>query len=401
MDKDNDSQLLNNDKIIYTNGEYIIEEKDVKYYDENNMWRYFDLIALSNPENIVTLNEGKTSLKRVKKLEKYLNNAELWIKCESENPEGTFKDREASYVISKAKELGLKRIVFHSTGNTGRAYSLYAKKADIESYFFVPLSCMDKCNQNMVSDKNHIIAVDGKFSDVSKIAKAFARKNNIEALAPLHDKLEGKATIAYEQYEECPNATMFVQTIAGGYGIIGYLMGHKRIQLLENKEHTIPKIVAIQLEGNDTIKKAISKGLNNLTKEDMLISETPFEKTLQSTNPLKTYETVKNCIEETDGIIESVTVSEIESNKDIFETELKSLGIEVNYENEKSPFISFAGLIKLANNGLINEKDKIYFVLTGSGKKDKTMVKPDAIVKPTDDGYIVLECNSNIKEVEL
>ena len=254
----------------------------------------------------------------------------------------------------------------------------------------------------MTSEINHIIAVDGKFSDVSKIAKIFAKKNNIEALAPLHDKLEGKATLAYEQFEECPEATMFVQTIAGGYGIVGYLMGHKRLQSLGiKKDNKTPKIVAVQIEGSDTIKKAMTNGLESLTKEDLMISETPFEKTLQSTNPLKTYEVVRDSINATDGIIESVSIKEVEENKELFEKELGALNIDVCYQNEKSPFISFAGLIKLAKKGLIDKKDKIYFVLTGMGKTGKRSVKPDAILKPTEDGYVVVENNLEAKGIQL
>ena len=400
--KTKDGEIKEANGIIKDDGEYVINNKNIQFYDENSMWRYFDLLPLNSKENIVSLGEGKTSLKRVEKLESLLNNAKLFIKCESENPEGTFKDREASYVISKAKEIGLKKMVFHSTGNTGRAYSLYAKKAGIESYFFLPLSCMDKCDKNMISDINHIIAVDGKFSDVSAIAKTFAKKNDIIALAPLHDKLEGKATLAYEQYEECPEATMFVQTIAGGYGIIGYLMGHRRLETLGiAKDYKVPRIVAIQIEDGDTIKKAITNGLESLTEKDLKMSETPFEKTLQSTNPLKTYDSVNESIKTTNGLIESVSIKEVVDLKNKFETELANVGIDVCFENEKSPFISFAGLVKLAKQGLITENDVLYFVLTGKGKTDPSTVLPDAIVKPIDGGYIVEEKNNELKGAEL
>ena len=400
--KTKEGDIIDTDEIIQSDGAYFITKENLEFYDDDTMWRYFDLIPLNNKKNIVSLNEGRTSLKRVENLETLLNGAKLFIKCESENPEGTFKDREASYVISKAKELGLNKIVFHSTGNTGRAYSLYAKKAGIESYFFLPLSCMDKCDKNMISDINHIIAVDGKFSDVSKIAKEFAKKNNIQALAPLHDKLEGKATLAYEQFEECPEATMFVQTIAGGYGIIGYLMGHERLRLLNiSNNYKIPKIVAIQVEDSDTIKKAIINGLENLTEKDLKISEIPFEKTLQSTNPLKTYEQVNECIKNTNGLIESVSVDEVLNIKDIFEKELRTLDIDTNFDNEKSPFISFAGLVKLAHKDLITNKDTLYLVLTGKGKVDQSTVEPDAIVKPTNDGYILTKKNKKLKGIKI
>jgi len=393
---------LSTNKIINENASYFFDFKKIKIRNElKGIWKYFDLLPLNHEKNIVSLGEGNTSLKRIKNLEKYLNNAKFYVKAESENPEGTFKDREASYVISKAKELNLKKIVFHSTGNTGRAYSLYSKKAGIESYFFIPLSCMEKCNLNMTSEKNHIIAVDGKFKDVSSIAKFFSEKNNITVLAPLHDKLEGKATIAYEQFYECPKATIFVQTIAGGYGILGFLNGHYRLRnaKIEPHDYKIPKILAIQPSDMDTIKKAFEKGLENLTEEDFIISKNPFEKTLQSTNPLKTFKEVRKCIIETNGRILSVSSEEAKEIRNIFEFELMNKKIRISYDNEKSPFLGFAGLVKAANQNIINKEDIIYFVLTGSGKIDSTPVKPDAILIPSKNGYKIKYAKPKLRKM--
>jgi len=377
----------------------LLGDKDnIKY--KKSMWIYFDLIPLSNKLNIVSLNEGNTPIIRVKELEKYLNNCKFYVKNEGLNPTGTFKDREASYVISKAKELGLKRIVFHSTGNTGRAYMYYANKAKIETFFFLPLSCINKCDKFILTEKNHIIAIDGKFSQVSKIAKEFAKKNNIVAVASLQDKLEGKATIAYEQVKELPFATIFAQTIAGGYGIIGYELGFNRLKLkhLLAKDIKFPKIFAIQSSNEDTISKAINNGLNSITEEDLLISEKPFENTLQSTNPLKTYELVKECINKSNGIITSVNAKEVKEFKYIFEDALTKNNIICDYNNEKSPYICFSGLVKLAREKKICKTDIIYFILTGVGRKHNQTPKPEAILLPTVLGYDIINCSNYLKD---
>ena len=262
---------------------------------------------------------------------------------------GTFKDREASYVISKAKEFGIKKIVFHSTGNTGRAYANYAKKANIESFFFLPLNCINKCDSSLISDNIHIIAIDGPFNQVSKIAKTFAKKNGIPHLAPLHDKLEGKATIAYEQFEELPEATMFVQTIAGGYGIMGFSLGYDRLSKFEinNKKYKVPRIIAVQTEDNCTIEKGIRIGKDNLLESDLILPLDPFEKTLQSTNPLSTFAKVKNCLDKTNGLIVTASLSEIDKLKVLFDRVLHSHDIQISFDNEKSPYISFTGLVAL------------------------------------------------------
>lgn len=363
------------------------------------MWRYFHLLPIQNSSNLISLGEGKTTLTRIPKLESTLNGAKLYCKNEGENPTGTFKDREASYVISRAKELGIQRIAFHSTGNTGRAYSIYAHEANIESFFFLPLSCMDKCDSRMTQDNIHIIAVDGPFKKVGTVAKSFAKKNGISALAPLHDKIEGKATLAYEQYEELPEATMYVQTIAGGYGLFGYILGHKRLQEvgIEALSYKIPRIIAVQAEDNCTIAKGIEKGSEMLSESDLLLPDVPFETTLQSSNPLKTFTEVKESLDQTDGIITVATISDVQKHKDLFEKALSENGIKLSFDDEKSPYISYAGLVTLAKKGLINSSDIIYLVITGRGRNGTPNIEPEAIVNATDNSYTVIKSSDYMK----
>lgn len=368
-------------------------------YEADNMWRYFHFLPIQDSSNIVTLGEGRTNLVRIPELEGELNGAKLYCKNEGENPTGTFKDREAAYVISKAKELGIKRIAFHSTGNTGRAYAIYAHEVGIESFFFLPISCMDKCDSRMMQDDIHIIAVDGPFKDVGAVGKAFAKKNGISYLAPLHDKIEGKATLAYEQYEELPEATMYVQTIAGGYGLFGYLLGHKRLKEagIEPSDYSVPKIIAIQAEDNCTIAKGLEVGRSSLTESDLLLPEVPFETTLQSSNPLKTFSEVKDCLDQTNGLIAVANIEEVKSNKEEFEMALSKNGINLSYDNEKSPYISYAGLKDLAKKGQISSNDIIYFVLTGRGRNQTDELKPETIVGATKDGYTVISSSEFMK----
>jgi len=295
----------------------------------------------------------------------------------------------------------MKKMACHSTGNTGRAYCRYAKSAGIETFFFLPLSCMEKCDSTMLGDMIHIIAVDGHFNQVSSIAKLFATKNNIQVVAPMHEKLEGKATIAYEQYEEVPNATIFAQTIAGGYGILGFLLGHKRMKMngITDRKYLIPRIYALQVDDNCTITTAYQNGLDSISEKDLKLPQLPYEKTLQSTNPLKTFSAVKQAVDGTFGSIESSSIEEVESIRDIFENALRKEGMELSYEDEKSPYISFAGLVKLAKAGKINKEDVIYMVVTGRGRREHTNVEPEAILKPVEGGYDILKTSNYLQNL--
>ena len=381
---------------------YFISHIGVKKSDifENNrtMWRYFQILPILNRKNIISLGEGQTPLIRVESLERLLNGAKLYCKNECVNPGGTFKDREASYVISKAKESGYKNLVFHSTGNTGYSYCLYAKKAGIDVWFFLPLSCLNKCDKKMLGKNVHIIAVDGGFKTVGAIAKKFAKANNFTAIAPLHDKLEGKKTIAYEQFEELPEATIFVQTIAGGYGVIGFYEGHKILQKLGLEKSKMPKIFCVQSKDGATIEKLYNNKRRVINANDIIATKDIFEKTLQSTNPLSTYGFVKNALDNSDGEIVSVDKNNVSNIQKIFYRAMKKSNIQISYRNEKSPFISFAGLLKLSKAKKIKKSDVIYLLITGRGRGNNEKVKPDAIVRPTTDDYKIITATKKVKK---
>jgi len=86
-----------------------------------NVWSYFELLPISNRENIVSLGEGGTPLIRSERLAKALGVRELYIKDETRNPTWSFKDRPITVGVSKAKEQGADTLASASSGNAAAA----------------------------------------------------------------------------------------------------------------------------------------------------------------------------------------------------------------------------------------------------------------------------------------
>src|SRR3954466_10504515 len=61
-----------------------------------SIWRWGALLPVRDPANIVTLIEGDTPLLHTQRLGEKLGLRNLYIKDESRNPTGSFKDRGAS-----------------------------------------------------------------------------------------------------------------------------------------------------------------------------------------------------------------------------------------------------------------------------------------------------------------
>jgi threonine synthase len=104
----------------------------------NGVWKYFELLPIEDRQNIVSLGEGGTPLLRAENLGERLGLKYLYLKDETRNPTGSFKDRAMTVGVSKAREFGARTVVTASSGNAAVALAAYAAKAGIGCYAFVP-----------------------------------------------------------------------------------------------------------------------------------------------------------------------------------------------------------------------------------------------------------------------
>jgi threonine synthase len=112
-----------------------------RWQESGGLWRRFgSLLPQEDEARIVSLEEGSTPLLRSDRLAARLGVKALHFKLESCNPTGSFKDRQISVAMSKARELGRDRFGTASSGNVGVALSAYAARADARAYVWVSSS---------------------------------------------------------------------------------------------------------------------------------------------------------------------------------------------------------------------------------------------------------------------
>lgn len=358
------------------------------YQSHDNIWKNFDLMPLQDSRNIFSLGEGGSPVIEFEELSSVLNGARLFIMMDSDkNPTGVFKDREASIVMSRSKELGLDNLVFYSTGNTGRSYTHYAAHLGLTTYLFMPKQCHYKNTDHIKKNKNnYIIYVDDNYAEIAPFAKKFAEQNGLNVIAPLHDRNEAYATVAYEQFQQLPKCDYFVQTIASGMGPIGFLRGHKNlVKFGLETEDRIPRIICVQSSQMNVMATAYNNGKKVLLKED-LPKEFPsdlYEPTLNSTNPVNNYQDLYNCLQATNGIITDVEPAYVEKESALIVEAFKRRNILIRTDVEKSIQIEFAGLISLAAKQQFQKDDVILMLACGRGKDSSTnLYSPDAVINP-------------------
>jgi threonine synthase len=100
---------------------------------EPSLWRYRESYPIIDDRSIVSFSEGFTPL-----VKETIGKHSAFLKVDYLFPSGSFKDRGASILVSRIKELGITRILEDSSGNAGGAIAAYGAKAGIKTEIYVP-----------------------------------------------------------------------------------------------------------------------------------------------------------------------------------------------------------------------------------------------------------------------
>jgi threonine synthase len=225
------------------------------------MWRWYELLPVCDPQNVVFLGEGDTALLHLPKLGKKLGLSQLYVKDESTNPTGSFKARGLSAAVSKAKELGIKKLIIPTAGNAGGAMAAYAARAGMEAHVFMP---KDAPIANIIESRlagAEVVLVDGLISDAAGMAGEKARREGWFDVSTFKEpyRMEGKKTMGYELAEafgwELPDVVIY--PTGGGTGLVAMWKAFAELETLGWLKNTKrPRIVSVQAEGCAPVVKA-------------------------------------------------------------------------------------------------------------------------------------------------
>jgi len=97
------------------------------------MWRYRHAFGLPENAPVVSLGEGSTPL-----IPQQLQGKTIWLKLESLNPTGSYKDRGSAVLLSQLAARGVQQAVEDSSGNAGASFAAYAARTGINARVYVP-----------------------------------------------------------------------------------------------------------------------------------------------------------------------------------------------------------------------------------------------------------------------
>jgi threonine synthase len=236
---------------------------------EASMWRYWELLPVKERKNVVTLGEGWTPLTSVGRLGEAVGVPDLWVKDEGIIPTGTFKARGLSMAVSKAKELGAKRLALPSAGNAAGSIAAYAARAGMECYVFMPVDApkVNAVESQVVGAK--VVLVRGLITDAGKLVSEGIDEMGWFPVSTLKEpyRIEGKKTMGLEVAEqmgwELPDVIIY--PTGGGTGIIGMWKVFDELETLGWIGSKRPRMISVQAEGCAPIPKAFEEGKEEST----------------------------------------------------------------------------------------------------------------------------------------
>ena len=138
---------------------------------EDGIWGYRDFFTVPEDAQPVTMGEGNTPLIHTDRLGAFYGMKNLYLKNETLNPSGTYKDRFATVAMTLAKEDGIKQVAIGSAGNAAAAVAAYAAKADMECFIMLPPGAVkERAWQNMAYGGHFIYGLGG-VNDCVKMAE--------------------------------------------------------------------------------------------------------------------------------------------------------------------------------------------------------------------------------------
>ncbi|HEX3430309.1 MAG TPA: threonine synthase [Rhizomicrobium sp.] len=234
--------------------------KDVLAARPPDMWRYRELLPVTEARNVISLGEAITPLVRLQAG----TGSHVLIKDESRLPTGSFKARGMAVAVSMAKEFGIEHLAAPTNGNAGAALAAYASRAGIRTTVFCPDDTPEINVRETAAQGADVYRVEGLIDECGRLVAAGRETVGWFDMSTLKEpyRLEGKKTMGFELAEqlgwELPDVIFY--PTGGGTGLIGMWKAFDELEAIGFIGRKRPRMVAVQAAGCAPMVRAFERG---------------------------------------------------------------------------------------------------------------------------------------------
>jgi threonine synthase len=352
----------------------------------SGVWKYRELLPIQDKRSIVTLSEGGTPLIKAVSLAKKIGLRNLFLKDETRNPTGSFKDRSMTVGASKALEFDARVVAIASSGNAAASLAAYSAKAGLKCYAFVlesaPIAKIAQIRlygAEVVKAKEIEKGVDPTVQMLRMVVERYGWYP-CPSFGPFNPyQVEGSKSLSFEITEQLNwNTPDWVVIPVGSAclftGVWKGFRDYRNLGLID----TIPKLAAVQATGCAPLVRAFRQGKDLFEIEPWEHPDT-VAGGLADVYPWDG-DAALSALKDTGGSATAV------SDQAILEAQQLLASTEGIFA-EPSGVTSLAGLIGLVDEGVVDADERVVVLITGSGLKDPQVVvrriKEVPIIKPS------------------
>jgi threonine synthase len=286
-------------------------------------------------------------------LERATGAAAVYLKLESCNPTGSFKDRGMVVAVAKAIEEGHTAVLCASTGNTSASAAAYAARYGLRVYVLVPRGSVAQGKlAQAIAHGARILSVDGSFDDALQLARQVTERHPIALVNSVNPyRIAGQMTAAMEIVDTLGDAPDIHCIPVGNAGnITAYWRGYTEY-LHQERATRRPRMFGFQAAGAAPI-----------VHDAVVDNPETIATAIRIGNPAS-WKSALLARDESGGDIQAVT-------DDAILAAHKYLAQSEGVFCEPASAASVAGLLSLREQGFDFAGLTVACVITGNGLKD-------------------------------
>lgn len=336
----------------------------------SGVWGYRDLLPVDESVEPITLGEGNTPLLDAKNLAKVIGVDQLYLKNETLNPSGTYKDRFATVALSIEKAKGTPAVALGSAGNAASAMAAYSAKADMPCFVLLPPGAVAERGWQVRGYGANLIRLEHTIDDCITMAKKgeelFGWKSLTTNMLTNPIASDGYKTVGYEIGSQL-NFQMpdWIIVPVGGAALFNKIYKACKDMLDLGLTDKMPHFVGAQAAGCAPMVDAYEKKLKNPEVWPGIPDTVAF-----AIADICVYDgvTAMDIVEKTGGCAEAATDEEI----------LEVMHLIASKEGvvaEPASSCTVACAKKLVDKGVIKSGESVLCVLSGSGLRDLRLME--------------------------
>ena len=242
--------------------------------DRRGLWRYAPLLPVAvAPEGYMD-DVGETPLHRTPSL-----GEGTWVKDESTNPSGSFKDRGLAVAVALGAACGARRFCLPTQGNAGVAASMWSTRLGLPpALVYMPEGhrggAYAQAAELYGAEVRYVGRHIGEAGRAMRedVAQELASRELVDVSTFFEPgRLEGKKTMGFELFEAFADARLpdwIIYPTGGGTGLVGIWKALSELQalgVLDPDKHGLPSMVAVQSERCAPVVQAFDRGDDRVT----------------------------------------------------------------------------------------------------------------------------------------